>query len=104
MLPFSSQKSLRKLFVVPTLCKVLSVTVAEGPGGARPTEYLKRGVFPAGTEQRRAVVRIVGEHYDKQTFANDIALLQLERRLNMDSKHVAPICVPRPGHHYRTGE
>ncbi|XP_034234587.1 trypsin-1-like [Thrips palmi] len=56
-----------------------------------------------GSEQRRAVVRIVGLGYDRNTFANDITLLQLDKRLQFDSQHVAPICVPKPGHHYRTG-
>ncbi|XP_052126729.1 trypsin-1-like [Frankliniella occidentalis] len=53
-----------------------------------------------GKEQRRKVVRIVGLGYDKDTFANDISLLQLDRKLVFDSKHTAPICVPKPGHHY----
>lgn len=47
-----------------------------------------------GTEQVRTVARVITHSFQLANFTHDIALLKLSRPLELDSKYVAPICVP----------
>lgn len=57
-----------------------------------------------GQEQRSGVSRIVVNKYKRETFTNDIALLQLEKPLKIDYKYVQPICLPDPKHRFLKGK
>ncbi|XP_046686328.1 ovochymase-2-like [Homalodisca vitripennis] len=57
-----------------------------------------------GHEQRVSIARIVLDQYQKDTFSNDIALLQLATPLRIDHVWVSPICVPDPSQKFLQGD
>ncbi|XP_046384868.1 trypsin-1-like [Ischnura elegans] len=54
-------------------------------------------------EQRAFVHRVVMNRYDSNTFSNDLALLLLDRKIKLDGNTTAPICLPKVGVHYESG-
>lgn len=48
----------------------------------------------AGTQKRNVSRLIMHDSYNSMTFENDIALLQLSKRLLMDDSNVKAICLP----------
>ncbi|XP_046686326.1 trypsin-1-like, partial [Homalodisca vitripennis] len=57
-----------------------------------------------GHEQRVSIARIVLDQYQKDSFSNDIALLQLATPLRIDHVWVSPICLPDPSQKFLQGD
>ncbi|XP_054272556.1 serine protease 27-like [Macrosteles quadrilineatus] len=60
--------------------------------------------LPEGHEQRAQVARVIVNGYYRDSFTNDIALLQLAAPLKIDGKWIAPICLPEPGTKFLKGD
>ncbi|XP_046671311.1 trypsin-1-like [Homalodisca vitripennis] len=65
--------------------------------------YIAEG-YVTGHKQRVSITRIVLDQYQKDTFSNDIALLQLATPLRIDHVWVSPICVPDPSQEFLQGD